>query len=99
MQGGIDIGRIGIQTLANDEAGFSVRLLADAEPANRGCQTDVSGHALPNIMKRVLRAPHVFAAAGDEIRLAVSEMLDRSGMDRLTYLGVVFEDTYRRSGN
>src|SRR5262249_32414897 len=91
MQGGVDISRIGIETLADDEAGFPVWLLADAEPANCGCQTKVSGHALPNIMKRGLRAPHVLAAASDEIGLTVRIIFGRTPMRRHSDIGLVFK--------
>src|SRR6266478_6007121 len=96
MQSGIDISRVGIETLPDDEARFPVRLFAGAKPANRGRQAHVSGHALPDIMKGIFRAPHVLAAAGDEISFPFCVILDRPRMSRLAYIGVRFEKTHRR---
>src|SRR5262249_16267070 len=65
--GCIHISRVGIETLTDQQTRLAVRLLARAGPVDAGGQSNISRHALADEMKRVLRAPHIFAAAADEI--------------------------------
>src|SRR6266496_2464745 len=55
----IHISGVGIETLADQQTRFTVRLFSGAGPANAGRQDNIPRQALPDEMKRVFLAPHI----------------------------------------
>ncbi len=66
----VDIRRVGLQALANDQASLAVRVLARTDEGDVGSQSYVAAHLLPGEMKVVVSKPHVCSAAGDRIDTA-----------------------------
>src|SRR6266852_1330567 len=71
VDGCIHISGVGVETLADQQTRFAVRLFSGAGPADAGRQGNIPRHALPDEMKRVFLAPHILTAAGDQIRFSL----------------------------
>ncbi len=57
VDGGVNIGRIGVEVLADDQARLAMRLLALADEPDVGRERDVAADPLPRVVKRVARPP------------------------------------------
>ena len=91
MDSGIRVGRIRIEGLANDEAGFAMLIALLAEPMDVRGERAIAGHALPNIMHCVVREPHVRAAAGNHVGIARGIVFHAAGMLNTTDVPMALE--------
>src|SRR2546421_358702 len=92
----VHISRVGIETLTNHQASFAVRLFSGVRPANVGRKSDISRHAFPDEMKRILLSPHILAAAADEIGFPFCIVFDGAYLGGLANVAMRFEKTNRR---
>lgn len=67
VEGGVGIGGIGIEILADHEDGFAMRVDAFAEEADVGREDEVAGDSAGKKVEGVGGAPDVSAAAGDAV--------------------------------
>src|SRR5690606_18374536 len=63
---------------ADDPADLAVRVHALADERRLGAQDEVAGHALPDVVERVLVEPHVGARTRDGVRLLLGVINDRA---------------------
>ena len=67
----------GVETLAEHQAGFAMRIACFAQDSNMRRQSHIAGDFFPYEMERIVREPHVFAAARDTIGLLARSVLER----------------------
>ena len=87
----IDVGRIGIKALTDQERGLTVRMAAGADKADVGCQRNVAFGALPDKMEGVGAEPHVFAATADCVCLGLGVVLQGAWFPDRTHVALGFE--------
>ena len=92
VQGDVDVGRIGLQALADHQARLAMLFPASADKRNVGRQREVARSLLPDIVKGVTCRPHVFAAAGDRVTLFCRVETDRPRMQNRPHVSMVFKD-------
>src|SRR6185436_1066939 len=91
MECGIRVSRIGIETLAHDEAGLAVRIAPCADKSNIRRQRHIAGDFLPHKMEGVIGGPHVFASACDAIALETCIVFEGARMPSGTNIRVSVE--------
>ena len=91
MKDGICVRRIRVERLPKEQAGLSVRITAAPDETDVRAKRQVSGRALPHVVKRIVRKPHVRAAAGDGIGSAAGVVLRNAGFADLSDIAVAFE--------
>ena len=69
VHGDVDVGRIGVERLADDPADLAVRIDARARERRVGADDEVAGHLAPGELELVARGPHVGARADDGVGL------------------------------
>src|SRR6267154_2515884 len=68
VNGDVEVGRIGLEALADHQAGLAMSVAPGAEPLDGAAQSDVSRDALPDKMECIIGKPHILAATRNEIR-------------------------------
>ncbi len=92
VDGGVDVGRVGVEVLADDQARLAMRLLALADERDIGRERDVAADPLPRVMEGVAGRPHVGPAAGDGVRAGGLVEDHRAGILDVADVLMAFED-------
>ncbi len=95
VERGVDIGGVGVEVLAEDQARLAMRLLALADERDIGRERTPSVaavDALPGVMEGVAGRPHVGAAARDGVGAGGLVEGDRAGMADVADVLVALED-------
>ena len=95
MQRDIDIGRIGVETLAEHQAGLAMRFRPTADKSDIRRERNVPRSLFPGKMKRILRRPHIFTAAGDGIRAGAGVYRGLPLVLHLADIAMAFEQAER----
>ncbi len=93
VQGGIGIGGIGVEALADDEAGFSMGIFAIDGEHYVGFEGEIGGDFFPDEVERVGGEPHVFAVAGDGVGFLEGVVFIFAGVEDCADVGVVVENS------
>ena len=96
MQRSVCIGRICIESLANQKNRFAMRVTPGFRPVDVRCQRDVARHLFPHKMKRVGGRPHVLAATRDEVGFLSQIVVHSSRLADRAYVSVFVEKPQRR---
>jgi hypothetical protein len=91
MQRGVDVWRIGIQSLADHQDTFAMSFASSSEKSNIGCQSYIASYLFPNELKGVGGSPHILATSGDRVRACCRIVLDATGVKHRAYIGVVIK--------
>ena len=69
VQHGVDVGRIGLEALADDHPDLAVRVGAGADELHVRADEEIAAHLPPRELEFVARGPHVGAAGGQRVGL------------------------------
>jgi hypothetical protein len=88
----IDIRRSAVEALAHHPAGLAMGIAALPLPTDAGRQRHVPRQLAPGELERILAAPQVRPAAGDDILVGLGPELDRPGVTDSAEIGRPLEN-------
>ena len=95
MHRDVDVGRVGVERLAEDQARLAMGIGAAPDERDVGLESQVALDLLPGEVEGILRDPHVLAAARDDVLPRRLVKFRRAGMKHLANVAMPLEDPHR----